>query len=57
MNTTSIFHQSKMDLEGALTDFIKAAQKDDRDLTDELNEAIFNCCKVCRIHPLEITES
>jgi len=40
--TTNDFHQAKSDLESALEDFLSAAEKDDRNLKDELLEAISN---------------
>lgn len=45
MNATNNFHDAKSHLECALTDFIKAAQADDRDIKDELDEALYNSCK------------
>lgn len=44
MKTTNDFHDAKMKLESALCDFIKASNADDRDLLEELNEAVFNAC-------------
>lgn len=45
MNSTSKFHAAKNDLEIALSDFIECAEKDGRDIIEELNESLFNSCK------------
>ena len=56
MNTTSAFHEAKMNLESALVEFIKAAQADDRDVVDEINEALVDACNETGIKDLIVEE-
>jgi len=42
MSATEKFHEAKQALESALLEFKSAAEGDDRDMADELNECIYD---------------